>query len=56
MNNGFQQMWAEIKNLWSYALIECYVRVIRTSVYQNSMKTELHVNFLTVHEENLVLS
>ena len=28
MNNRFQQMWAEIKNLWNYALI-CSIRMYK---------------------------
>jgi len=25
MNNGFQQMWAEIKNVWNHPLLETYL-------------------------------
>ena len=30
MNNGFQQMWAEIKNLWNHAQILIIVKDLLT--------------------------
>ena len=38
MNNGFQQMWAEIQNLWNHAIDEGWrVYIITRKLYEICM-------------------
>ena len=44
MNNGFQQMWAEIKNLWNHALIIEPSNMVSYITFSNMFKFEKNIS------------